>query len=60
MTPHDLYSLFKDQANAMQRNPGLFGEQRQEAVPEAAAEAVAETPSRIGSLGRHRSAPPTH
>lgn len=54
LTPHDLYSLFKDQAAAAVRNPGLFGEQRQEApTPESDNQ-----PGRIGGLNAFRSEPP--
>lgn len=54
LTPHDLYSLFKDQAAAAVRNPGLFGDQRQE-QPAAQAE---NQPGRIGGLSAFRSEPP--
>lgn len=52
LTPHDLYSLFKGQAQVAATNPGLFGEGRQ------AEEPGPPTSSRIGSLTRLRSEPP--
>lgn len=64
LTPMDMYALFKDQALAMQKNPGLFGDERRTAAPapasEPAAGEVEETPaaSRIGSIDRMKSAPP--
>lgn len=54
LTPHDLYALFKGQANAAATNPGLFGEDRRApAEPEPNNQ-----PGRIGGLSRLRSAPP--
>lgn len=39
LTPHDLYTLFKDQAGAAISNPGLFGEDRRAPAPKPEAAA---------------------
>lgn len=64
LTPHDMYSLFKDQALAAASNPGLFGEDRRgptQPAPqtEADEDAELETPApmrRIGGFGQLKAA----
>ncbi|WP_426043690.1 P27 family phage terminase small subunit [Caulobacter sp. DWR3-1-2] len=59
LTPHDLYALFKDQAVAVQTNPGLFDGQdgvRANAVRDRAP--VETAPTVVGSAARLRSTPP--
>ncbi len=57
LTPHDEYSLFRDQAVAAAQNPGLFGHDAVQ--PKAEAEAATEdSESLIGSLAHMDSVPP--
>jgi len=51
LTPHDLYTLFKDQANAALTNPGLFGEERRAALDRPAADPVEAAPAHAGRIG---------
>lgn len=56
LTPHDLYSLFKDQAAAASNNPGLFD--NKPPAPEADQPPAPKTGGLVGSAGRLRSEPP--
>ncbi|MCX5478463.1 P27 family phage terminase small subunit [Kaistia geumhonensis] len=57
LTPREEYALVRDQADAVSRNPGLFGDQRQ---PASSSEppAPAKADSLIGSLDALDSEPP--
>lgn len=56
LTPHDLYSLFKDQAAAASNNPGLFD--NKPPAPEADQPPAPQTGGLVGAAGRLRSDPP--
>lgn len=62
LTPREEYALFRDQADAVTKNPGLFGDGRQRAgqsdTDEAAANAAASAGGLIGSLDDLDSEPP--
>lgn len=55
LTPHDLYTLFKDQAAAASNNPGLFdGEGQAPPAPQAPAQPA----GLVGAAARFRTEPP--
>lgn len=64
LTPHDMYSMFKDQAQVAQTNPGLFDQGGSRATSGSIAaqteepDAPAARSTVVGSAGRLRSAPP--
>jgi P27 family predicted phage terminase small subunit len=60
LTPREEYALFRDQADALTKNPGLFGDERRQGAPQPAApEQAAEPSSRlIGGLDGFDSPPP--
>lgn len=55
LTPDDMYALFKGQVAVAASHPDLFGGSRKPLEAEAPA-----TGGRVGGMGAHRSAPPTH
>lgn len=59
LTPHDEYDLFKNQAVAAGLNPGLFGQQPQQARAETPAVPDADSGPTVGMLAKMNSAPPT-
>ena len=59
LTPAEMFSLFKDQAQAVASNPGLFDQNyAARAAAQAEADAATVRPTVIGSAGRLKSAPP--
>lgn len=62
LTPREEYSLFRDQADAVSKNPGLFDQRPQQAKPAAGEETpaapAAPSGSLIGSLADLDSPPP--